>query len=242
MQIFGRVEPQTEYTFLFLYIIFQRWESFKHSSSTPWGDKYMPSQTFLYDLQCCTNFILTFFLMCCVFFAALNPKLNLLSRFCTLIYFKVGNLLNTLTPLWWRWKNALAGFFIWNSMPNNFYFNIFLMWWVFLTVLSPKLNLLSHFCTLLYFKKGNLSSPLVPLCGDRHMPSQAFCMKFNAKQLLFQPSFDAVCIFGSVEPLSEFTFPFIYIILFRREQSLKPPGSNPRGDSHMCPLIFLYAI
>ncbi len=35
MRIFGSVEPQTESTFPFLYIIiFQKWESFEYPSST----------------------------------------------------------------------------------------------------------------------------------------------------------------------------------------------------------------
>ncbi len=47
MHIFGGVEPQTESTSLFLYIIiFQRWESFEPPSSTPREDKQMHSRTF----------------------------------------------------------------------------------------------------------------------------------------------------------------------------------------------------
>ncbi len=49
-------------------------------------------------------------------------------------------------------------------------------------------------------------------------------------------------IIGIVEPLSEFIFPFLYIILFQRGQSLKPPSSTPGIDRHMRPLTFLYAI
>ncbi len=48
------------------------------------------------------------------------------------------------------------------------------------------------------------------------MLTDFFLMKFNAEQLLFQPFFDAIRIFGSVEPQTESTFPFLYIIIFQR--------------------------
>ncbi len=60
-------------------------------------------------------------------------------------------------------------------------------------------------------------------------------MKFNSEQFLFQSFFDVMRIFDSVEPLSEFTIPFLYIILFQRGQSLKPPSSTPGVDRHMRP-------
>ncbi len=63
--------------------------------------------------------------------------------------------------------------------------------------------------------------------------------KFNFEQLLFEAFFDIVGSFGSVEPRSESTFPFQYIIMFRKWQSLKPPSSTLEGDIHMRLLTFL---
>ncbi len=36
--------------------------------------------------------------------------------------------------------------------------------------------------------------------GGRHMCSRTFCTKFNSEQLLFEPFFDVMHIFGSAEP------------------------------------------
>ncbi len=58
MRIFGTVEPHTESTLPFLYImIFQRWQYFEAPSSTPEEDRHVHLLTFLYRLQCCTNFV-----------------------------------------------------------------------------------------------------------------------------------------------------------------------------------------
>ncbi len=73
-------------------------------------------------------------------------------------------------------------------------------------------------------------------------PCRLFCMKFNAEQLWFQSSFDVIRIFGSVEPLSELTFLFLYIILFQRGQSLQPLTATLGRNRHIRPLTFLYAI
>ncbi len=43
---------------------------------------------------------------------------------------------------------------------------------------------------------------------------ELFCTKFNFEQLLFKAFFDAMRIFGGVEPQTEFTSPFLYIIIF----------------------------
>ncbi len=56
------------------------------------------------------------------------------------------------------------------------------------------------------------STPVV----DRHMRWQTFCMKFNFEQLFFKAFFDAMRIFGGVEPQTECTSPFLYVIIFQR--------------------------
>ncbi len=43
---------------------------------------------------------------------------------------------------------APTDFFVWNSMLNNFYFERFLIQFVFLSASSPKLNQLFHFSTM----------------------------------------------------------------------------------------------
>ncbi len=45
-----------------------------------------------------------------------------------------------------------------------------------------------------------LSNPLAPLLGEIVTCTHSlFCTKFNSKQFLFQPFFDKMYIFGSVE-------------------------------------------
>ncbi len=39
--------------------------------------------------------------------------------------------------------------------------------------------------------------------------------------------FDALRIFGDVEPQTESTSPFLYIIIFQRWESFEPPSSTP---------------
>ncbi len=81
-----------ESTFPFLYIIiFQWWESSEPPSSTPVIDRHMCSGNF------CTKFNaaqLLFLILFDVmrFLTASSPKLNQLSHFCILLYFKDGNL------------------------------------------------------------------------------------------------------------------------------------------------------
>ncbi len=70
---------------------------------------------------------------------------------------------------------------------------------VFLAASSPKLELLSRFCTLLFFLDGNLSSPLATLWGKIDICRRGlFWTKFNAEQLLFERFLAATRIFGRV--------------------------------------------
>ncbi len=45
--------------------------------------------------------------------------------------------------------------------------------------------------------------------------SELFCAKFDFEELLFEAFFDVMRIFNSVEPLSEYTSPLKYIIVFK---------------------------
>ncbi len=77
--------------------------------------------------------------------------------------------------------------------------------------------------TLQYFKEGSLWSPLALLLGEIYICAhRLFYTAFNAQQLLFEAFSHITCVFGSVEPWSESTFPFLYIIIFQRWQSLDP--------------------
>ncbi len=69
-----------------------------------------------------------------------------------------------------------------------------------------------------------------------------FRTKFNFQQLLFKDFFDAMRILGGVEPRTEYTSPFFYIIIFQRWESLEPPSSTPGKDRHMRSQTFLYEI
>ncbi len=82
---------------------------------------------------------------------------------------------------------------------------------------------------------GNLF-PLAPPWEEIDICARVlFCMKFNFEQLLFKAFFDAKRIFGIVEPQTESTFLFLYIIIFQRWESFEPPNSTRGGgrDRHM---------
>ncbi len=59
-------------------------------------------------------------------------------------------------------------------------------------------------------------APQAPLVVEINMCARRgqFYKKFNFEQLLFEPFFDVMRIFGSIEPQSESNFPFLYIIRF----------------------------
>ncbi len=118
------------------------------------------------------------------------------------------------------------------------------------TILKPltyyKLYLLSRFC-ILFFKEENLLIPLAPLRGEIDICAPGlFCTKFNFEQLLFKPFFEATCIFGSVEPQTRSTFPFLHIIIFLRWESSElhssTRGGGGRRYTHMRSRTFLYKI
>ncbi len=46
-----------------------------------------------------------------------------------------------------------------------------------------------------------------------------FLREFNAEQLLFEAFSHIMRIFDNIEPQTESTFPFLYIIIFQRWQS-----------------------
>ncbi len=66
-----------------------------------------------------------------------------------------------------------------------------------------------------------------------------FWTKFNSKKLLFEAFFNAMRIFGSVEPQIEYNLPFPYRIILRSCQSFETSNSTPGGDRHMLSQPFL---
>ncbi len=77
---------------------------------------------------------------------------------------------------------------------------------------------------------GIFRAPLAPLQGEIDISARGlFRPKFNFEQLLFKTFFDVMHIFGSVEPQTESTLPFLYGIIFQRWKSFKCPGFT-QGD------------
>ncbi len=144
-------------------IIFQKWKSFEPPSSTLGEDRHIRSLTF------CTKFNFEQLLFKAFFYAmrifgGIEPQTE--STFLTLGRDR---------------HMSSQTFFVWNLISNNFYLKLFLMWCVFLAASSPKLNLLPRFCILLFFKNGNLSSPLAPLWGKIDIcVRELFCTKLNS--------------------------------------------------------------
>ncbi len=60
------------------------------------------------------------------------------------------------------------------------------------------------------------------------------CTEFNAHQLSFEAFSHIMRISGSVQPQSESTFPFFYIIIFQRWEFFKTPSSTPGGEIDTC--------
>ncbi len=95
----------------------------------------------------CTKFIAQQFLFE-AFLAASSPEVNLLSHFSTLFYFKDGNFWSSLAPLLEEIDICAHWLFCLQFNDQQLLFEAFLdIMRIFLAVLSPKVNLLSHFCT-----------------------------------------------------------------------------------------------
>ncbi len=170
--------------------------------------------------------------------AALSPKLNLLSRFCTLLFFKDGNLLSPLAPLHGEIDICVCGLFRTKFNAKQLLFQSFFDVVHLFGSVEPQTESTFPFLHIIIFQRWLSFEPLAPLWGEIDYASRFFCTKFNAEQFLFQTFFDAVHIFGCVEPLSEFTLLFLYIVFFFQiGESVKQPSSTPGGDRHMCPLL-----
>ncbi len=57
--------------------------------------------------------------------------------------------------------------------------------------------------------------------GRQRCAPTEFCTEFNAQQLSFEAFSHIMRIFGSGEPQTESTFPFLYIIIFQRWESFE---------------------
>ncbi len=94
---------------------------------------------------------------------------------------------------------------------------------------QPQTESTFPFLYIIIFQRyESFEPPSSTLGGHRPICSQT-SLKFNAAQLLFQTVFNAMRIFGSVELQTEFTFLFLYIIVFQRWESFKPPSSTLGG-------------
>ncbi len=82
-------------SFPFKYIMkFQNWKSLEPPSSTPEGIKHMRPLTFFLGNLILNNFYLKYFFRISGIFGSVSPKVNLLSHFSILQYFKHGNFWN----------------------------------------------------------------------------------------------------------------------------------------------------
>ncbi len=100
------------------------------------------------------------------------------------------------------------------------------------------------FSISVYYKISNvliLWSPSVALVGEIDICAHGhFCTKFNSKQLLFEPFFDVMRIFGGIEPQSESDFPYLYKI--SNTLIFGTPSSTRGEDKHMRLRTFWYKI
>ncbi len=187
----------------------------KPLSSTPGGKQTYVLTDFFVRNSIPNNFYWKLFLMYCVFLASLSPKVNLISHFCTLEDFKLTDLWRPLAPLMEEMDICARELFCSKFNSEQLLFEAFLIYCVFLASLSPKVNLISHFCTLKDFKQTDLWSPQTPLMGEINLCArELFCTKLYSEQLLFEAFFDVLCIFGITEPQSVPNFPFLFIIKF----------------------------
>ncbi len=67
---------------------------------------------------------------------------------------------------------------------------------------EPKLNPIFPFSYSIIFQSWESIEPLAPLLEEIDICAhRLFYTKFNFEQLLFKAFFDAMCIFGSGEPI-----------------------------------------
>ncbi len=83
--------------------------------------------------------------------------------------------------------------------------------------------------------------PRSTLGANRHMRWH-FCMKFNSKQHLYEPFFDAMRIFGSSQAPKWIYFSFFLHYNISKMGIFRAPWLHSGGDRHMPSQAFLYKI
>ncbi len=78
------------------------------------------------------------------------------------------------------------------------------MWCIFLAVLNPEVNVFSLFKYNIIFQRYQYFEPPSSTTGGEgeidKCARKLFCTKLNPEQLLFEPFFDVMRIFGRIEP------------------------------------------
>ncbi len=124
----------------------------------------------------------------------------------------------------------------WNLIPNNFYFKLFSMWYIFLAVLSPTLNVFCHFFlySIIFQPYQSFEPPSSTLEGDRHMHLRTLLYKIQFRATFILNFFSMWCIFlAALSTLNECSLPFPYRIILRTYPSFKSPSST-LGEIDIC--------
>ncbi len=87
---------------------------------------------------------------------------------------------------------------------------------------EPQTESIYPFLYIIIFQRWVSLEPPSFTLGEINICARGlFCMKLNFEQLLFEAFFDALHIFGGVEPQTEFTFPFWILVCIRTSAHLR---------------------
>ncbi len=133
-----------------------KWKS--PPTSTPGWDVHVCSLTFLYEIQFRTTFIWTFFDVMHIF-GSVEPQSESNFPFLYIIRFQIYWSLELPSSTCGGDRHMCLGTFLYEIQFRITLIWSFLKYCIFFASLSPKINLISHFCTLKEFEHTDLWSP-----------------------------------------------------------------------------------
>ncbi len=141
--------------------------------------------------------------------------MNLISCFRTLQDFKHTDLWSPLAPPLGETPIYVRGLFGMKFSSEQLLFEPFFHITCTFCSFEPLNESNFMFLYIIRIQPKRSLEPLAPLVGQiDKCACGLFCMKLSSKQLLFQAFSHVMHIFGSIEPQSEFNFPFLYVNRF----------------------------
>ncbi len=139
----------------------------------------------------------------------------------------------------------VTDFFVQNSIPNNFYFKLFLIWRIFLATSSPKLNQFFCFFYIIIFQRWeSFEPPSSTLEGDKHMRSQTFSYEIQCRTIFILNFFWCDGYSWQCQAPNGIYLPIFVHNYFSKMENFSSPIGPPweGGDRLICSWTFLYKI